>query len=92
MVERFPADIEKKLEQDYPLESVHAVSRSLATYQGSERYRVVRCIVHLSMGDPELVAHFLSVAAQDYRDVIHWAEYDRDDRKVHDFNEPFAQT
>ena len=48
MAQLFPADIETKLALDYPGESLHAVSRSLATY-------------------------------------------DKDDRKVHDFNEPFAQ-
>ena len=91
MVLPLPADIEAELAHDYPVELLDAASRSLATYEGSERNRVIRCIVHLSAGDPERVSQFLSAAAQDYRDVIYWAEYDKDDRKVHDFNEPFSQ-
>jgi hypothetical protein len=91
MAQPLPVDIEKKLAQDYP-DSLPAVSRSRATYQGSERNRVVRCIVHLSAGDPQRVSHYLSVAARDYRDVIHRAEYDKGGLKLHDFNEPFDQT
>jgi hypothetical protein len=86
------ADIESKVAQDYPRESLSAVSRSLATYKGPERDRVIRCIVHLSGGDPQRVSHFVGVATQDYRDVIYWAEYNKQDHKVHDFGEPFAQT
>ena len=84
-----PADIETRLSQDYPVESLPAVSCSLATYLGSERDRVIRCIIHLSAGDPQRVSYYLGIATQDYRDVIYWAEYDKDDRRVRDFNRPF---
>ena len=85
------ADIQIKLAQDYPTALLSAVSRSLAAYVGSERNRVIRCIIHLSGGDPQRISHFVGVAAQDYRDVIYWAEYDKQDQKVHDFGKPFAQ-
>jgi hypothetical protein len=85
-----PADIERKLAQDYPIDSLLAVSRSLATYQGKERNRVIRCIVHLSGGDPTRVSHFVGVATEDYRDVIFWAESDDDGKQLHDFNRPFS--
>lgn len=87
-----PADIENKLARDYPIESLPAVFRSLATYRGSERDRAIRCIVHLSAGDPQRVSYYLGIAAQDYRDVIYLAEYDKDDRRAHDFSRPFLQT
>ena len=90
--EPLAADIEAKLAQDYPSESLSAVLGSLATYQDSERNRVIRCIIHLSAGDPERISYFVSVATQDYRDVILWAEYDATDRQVHDFSKPFVQT
>jgi hypothetical protein len=67
--EPLAADIEIKLAQDYPTESLSAVSRSLATYQGSERNRVIRCIIHLSGRDPRRISYFVGVAAQDYRDT-----------------------
>jgi hypothetical protein len=89
--EPLAADIEAKLAQDYPAESLSAVLGSLATYQDSERNRVIRCIIHLSDGDPQRISYFVGVAAQDYRDVISWAEYDANDRQVHDFNKPFVQ-
>ena len=90
--EPLSADIGMKLAQDYPAAVLPAVSRSLAAYNGSERNRVIRCIIHLSAGDPERISYFVGIAAQDYRDVIYWAEYDKEDQKVHDFGKPFVQT
>ncbi len=84
-------DIEEKVRLDYPPESKLAVMQSLAKYQGPERNRVIRCIVHLSGGDPQRTFHFAGVAAQDYRDVIYWAEYDEEGRRrVHNFDKPFV--
>jgi hypothetical protein len=84
-----PADIERKLAQDYSVEHLMPVSRSIATYQGPERDRVIRCVVHLSAGDPTRISHFVGVATTDYRDVIVSAEYDGDGKQLHDFNRPF---
>jgi hypothetical protein len=81
-------DVEERVKLDYPPESVLAVMQSLAKYQGPERNRVIRCIIHLSGGDPQRISHIADVAAQDYRDVIYWAEYDDKDQKVHDFDRP----
>jgi len=90
--EPLAADIETKLAHDYPAESLSAVSRSLASYPGPERNRVVRCIIHLANGDPQRISHLVGVAAQDYRDIIYWAEYDKEDDKILDFGNPFVQT
>jgi hypothetical protein len=43
-------------------------------------------------GAPHRTSYYVGAATQDYRDVIYWAEYDAGERKVRDFNEPFAQT
>jgi hypothetical protein len=86
----FQEDIENRLARDFSVESLPAVLRSLATITGTGRNRVVRCIVHLSAGDTERLFNFVGEAAKDFRDLIYWAEYDKTDRKVHDFNEPFA--
>jgi hypothetical protein len=85
-------DVEERVKLGYPPESVLEVMQSLAKYQGPERNRVIRCIIHLSGGDPQRISHFAGVAAEDYRDVILWAEYDAKDRQVHDFSKPFVQT
>jgi hypothetical protein len=77
-----PVDIETKLRQVYPGESFSAVSASLATYQGREWNRVIRCIIYLSSGDPTRISHFVGIAGEDYRDVIYWAEYYKNDHKV----------
>jgi hypothetical protein len=90
--EPLAADIGIKLAQDYPAAMLSAVSRSLRTYIGSERNRVVRCIIHLAGGDPERISYFVGIAAQDYRDVIYWAEYDKENQKEYDFGKPFVQT
>jgi hypothetical protein len=92
MTEPLAPDIERKLTGDCPADSIPAVVRALATYEGPERNRVIRCIVYLVAGDTQRTSHYVGVANQDYRDVIYWAEYDSDDRKVRDFNEPFSQT
>src|ERR1700722_2341282 len=86
--ESIAPDIEEKVKLDYPPESVLEVMQSLAKYHGPERNRVIRCIIHLSGGDPHRISHFAGVAAQDYRDVIYWAEYDDEDQRVHDFKKP----
>jgi hypothetical protein len=85
MAQKWPSDIESKLATDYLADARAEVSHSLATYQGPERDRVVRCILHLSAGDAARVTHFVGAAAKDYRDVIYWAEYDQGDRHVRDF-------
>ena len=51
---------------------------------------LIRCIVHLSVGDPQRVSQYMRVAAEDYRDLIYWAECDKDDQKVRDFSVSFT--
>ena len=36
----------------------------------------------MSGGDLEKLAHYLEVAEKDYRDVLYFAEYDRDDKLI----------
>ncbi len=84
--------IEGQIAQAFSAESLIAVSRALTKYQGSERNRVIRCILHLAGNDPLKISHFVDAAVQDYRDVIYWAEYDTDDHKVRDFNQPLRET
>jgi hypothetical protein len=43
----------------------------------------------LAEGKTDRLLHFIGCATTDYRDVILWAEYDRNDQRVRDFNQPF---
>ena len=53
--------------------------------------RVLRCILHLSQGDPVKLKHYTDVAQTDWRDVIYWAEYDEQDQRIRDFDQPFGE-
>lgn len=84
-----PIDVVQKLEADFSQDELASARRLLGGYSGKERLRVIRCIVHLAKGNADSLLHFIDEAAMDYRDVIYWAEYDRNDRRIHDFNLPF---
>ena len=38
----------------------------------------------------ETLLHFIVCATTDYRDVIYWAEFDRNDQRIRDFDQPFG--
>ena len=84
-----PMDVSKKLEADFEPDYMATVRSLLDKYRGKERYRVIRCIIHLAEGDTDKLLHFINAANSDYRDIIYWAEYDKGDQKAHDFNLPF---
>jgi len=39
-------------------------------------------ILKLSEGDLTKLRHYIDAAQQDYRDVIYWAFYDKDDKEI----------
>ena len=84
-----PSDILQRIRTDFDERDAAAVVRSLEAYAGRESDRVRRCVLHLSAGAIDKVAHFVEAANTDYRDVIFWAEYDRQDRRVRDFSRAF---
>jgi hypothetical protein len=51
--------------------------------------RLLRCIVYLAAGDHGALERAIATAGIDPRDVILAAEYDREDRHVRDFHQPF---
>jgi hypothetical protein len=51
-------------------------------YKEKPSPRITRCIIKLSNSDEEKLAHYIKVALSDWRDVIYWAEYDRDGKRV----------
>jgi hypothetical protein len=86
-------DIESQIDVDFVAgERMKAkeILQSICSELEIESERILRCIVFLAQGDIKLLGHNAEQAKQDYRDVIYWAEYDREDRRVRDFNQPFA--
>ena len=55
------------------------VTDLLGSYSGPEAGRVVWDILQLSKGSLENVRRYLLAANTDYRDVLYWAEYFKDD-------------
>ncbi len=84
-----PADVVTKLEADFPNGDLATIQGLLDDYKDNERLRVIRCIVQLAEGKIDRLRHFIGAAKSDYRDVIYWAEYDRNGQRIHDFNLPF---
>ncbi|MDJ0926860.1 MAG: hypothetical protein QNJ73_04335 [Gammaproteobacteria bacterium] len=84
-----PDDILVRIAADFGRDSVNGVVKLLAGYHGPEPQRVCRCILHLSAGSIDKLKHNVAEAAKDYRDIILFAEYDRDDNRLHDFTHGF---
>ena len=85
-----PYDIARRVVQDFPDPNDAAKVRdALELLDCPEPERIARCILHLSAGSVSDVTRYVSTAMRDYRDVILFAEYDRDDRRLHDFSRPF---
>src|SRR3989442_1092139 len=55
------------------------VSELLASYTGPESDRVRWDILELSKCQPEKVGAYVKAAQTDYRDILYWAEYYKDD-------------
>jgi len=88
----FAPDIEQRIDRDFSGDNRSLARHVLAQWRGaSERPsdRLLRCVLLLASGDVQKLRHFVEQGQLDYRDVIYWAEYDRDDRRIHDFNQPF---
>ena len=57
----------------------HTVVELLESYAGPETDRVRWDIVELSKGDVGKVRDYIKAARTDYRDILYWAEYYKDD-------------
>lgn len=83
-------DIIKKIQQDFNEQShlVFDLLQDSIYLLGTESFRVTRSILYLSDGNLESLKSFVQVAIQDYRDLLYWAEYDKD-KHARNFNKPF---
>ena len=84
-----PMDILARIREDFAEQEVGEAAELLAAYRGPEGDRVRRCAIHLSGGLIERLRHHLQTAAVDHRDTILFAEYDRENRRIHDFSNGF---
>lgn len=86
---RLPMDILARVKDDFAEKEVGEAVDLLAAYRGPESDRVRRCAIHLSSGLIERLRHHLQTAGVDHRDMILFAEYDGENRRIHDFSNGF---
>ena len=86
-----PRDILYRINRDFAADHAQTVIDLLSCYNGPERDRVLRCVLHLADGSLERLEASLKTAYMDYRDIIYFAEYDTHDQRLHDFTEPFQK-
>ena len=88
-----PPDIEAHLRRLYgdDAASLGARLKRLAAEVDGVGPRVLRCVLHLAGGDLDLVDQYSESVRQDWRDVIYWAEYDQDESRLRDLNQPFDE-
>jgi len=85
-----PVDIVTRLAREFPDSADVGLATLLSEFAAVQQFREIRCILHLASGDAAKVRHYADIARQDSRDILYWAEYDRDDNRIHDFRQPFA--
>lgn len=93
-----PPDIRKRIRADFGPERADAVESSLTdfrmrfieVYRETPSPRIFRCILRLASGDEASLARHIHVTLTDWRDIILWAEYDKDRKRVFNGNRRFA--
>jgi len=81
-------DILERVRRDFAGQDFVAAVALLEAHSNAGQDRLMRCVVHLSSGALDKLAHYLQVAGTDERDVVFWAEYEGD-RHVRDFSRSF---
>lgn len=72
----------QRLTREFHSAEQHTVIQLLTSYSGPESDRVTWDILELSKGDVDKVREYVQAAQRDYRDVLYWAEYYKDDPMV----------
>jgi hypothetical protein len=68
-----------RIAQEFPGPEQASVIELLGSYSGPEIGRVTWDVLQLSKGSLENVKLYVRAAQTDYRDVLYWAEYYRND-------------
>ncbi len=85
-----PPDIEKKIGELFGEQAVEArkIIEKIVDPK-DQNDRVVRCVLVLSGGSLKSLAETATIAAEDFRDVISGAEYDKAGNRIANYNNPF---
>ncbi|MGI9204211.1 MAG: hypothetical protein ACR2Q3_09385 [Woeseiaceae bacterium] len=84
-------DITQEIEKEFNRSLRSSVQEALISLETVPEFqRVARCVLFLAGGDEGRLAHFVTAAHTDYRDVIWWAEYDGKEERLRDFARPFT--
>jgi hypothetical protein len=86
-----PDDIAARVAREFSGNASDDVLPLRSEFLAAQQFREVRCILHLAGGDIAKIQYYADLARQDSRDMIYWAEYDRDDHQVRDFRQPFIE-
>lgn len=94
----FPEDILHKIQADFGERSQAAIELLQLGSSQAEHIlsnRIIRCIIHLSNGSLQDLAHYIQTATEDPRDVMLWAEYENEPtenpKRIRDFNKTFEE-
>jgi hypothetical protein len=79
IVESMEKRILERIRREFQGADQNSVVELLASYSGPESDRVSWDILELSKGKLEKIAEYVKTAQTDYRDVLYWAEYYKDD-------------
>lgn len=87
-------DITARIKRDFASEEAAPVVELLGELNANAQLqfgdRVIRCIVYLSKGSVDEISRYIQVAHGDFRDVIFFAEYDANNKRLRDFEQPFG--
>lgn len=85
-------DIYRKIEIDFK-DNLQAVIEQIeildAEANGLLSDRLLRAMVFVANGNIERLKQIIKLARIDYRDVLWQAEYDANEKQIHDFNKSF---
>ena len=72
----------ERIRQEFECPDQNGVIELLASYWGPESDRVRWDILELSKGKLEKIGEYVKAAQTDYRDILYWAEYHKNDPLV----------
>jgi hypothetical protein len=72
----------ERIRQEFEGPDQNGVIELLASYSGAESDRVRWDILELSKGKLEKIGEYVKAAQTDYRDILYWAEYYKNDPLV----------
>jgi hypothetical protein len=72
-----------RIRQEFQEPDQDGVVELLASYSGPESDRVRWDILELSKGELGKIGEYVKAALTDYRDILYWAEYYKNDPLLH---------